>query len=155
VNFEKFVGEALIIDVSKKGVGHGITYQDLEPYSREVTEGDILLFFTGTSEYWNKGNNNIQTQLFSYLDPSGADWIIEHTIKCIGIDSLSIEKYGSKASHSHKKLLSNGIGIIEGLSNRLKDLSGKRGFLVCLPLPLKGLDASPVRPILFDIPDKL
>jgi kynurenine formamidase len=153
VTLQKFIGEAIIIDVSKKETGHGITYVDLEPYSGDVIEGDILLLFTGTSEHWYNGNNNMQTQLFSYLDPSGADWIIEHAIKCIGIDSLSIEKYGSKAGHSHRKLLSNGVGIIEGLSNRLKDLSGKRGFLVCLPLPLKGLDGSPVRPILFDIPD--
>ena len=155
VTLGKFMGEAIIIDLSKKGVGHGITYHDLEPYSGEVIEDDIVLIFTGTSEYWYDTNISIQTQQFSYLDPSGADWIIDHGIKCIGIDSLSLEKYGSKSSESHKKLLSKGIGIIEGLNNKLKALSGKRGFLVCLPLPLKGLDASPVRPILFDIQDRL
>ncbi len=154
VTLEKFMGEAIIIDLSKNEVGRGITYQDLEPHSGEVIEGDIVLIFTGTSEYWHNTNSNILTHHFSYLDPSGADWIIDHRIKCIGIDSLSLEKYGSKSSESHKKLLSKGIGIIEGLNSKLKELSGRRGFLVCLPLPLKGLDASPVRPILFDIQDR-
>jgi kynurenine formamidase len=48
-------------------------------------------------------------------------------------------------------LLSKSIGIIENLNSNLKQFAGKRMFLVCLPLPLKGVDGSPARAVLFDI----
>ncbi len=77
--------------------------------------------------------------------------MVDHNIKCVGIDSFSMEKYGFQKGLTHEKLLSSGIGIIEGINSKLKEFVGKRMFLVCLPLPLKGIDGSPVRPILFDM----
>jgi kynurenine formamidase len=61
-----------------------------------------------------------------------------------------MEKYGFQKGLTHEKLLSNYIGIIEGISSNLKEFVGRRMFLVCLPLPLEGIDGSPVRPVLFD-----
>jgi kynurenine formamidase len=62
-----------------------------------------------------------------------------------------MEKYGFQRGLTHEKLLSNGIGIIEGISSKLKEFVGKRMFLVCIPLPLEDVDGSPVRPVLFEI----
>jgi arylformamidase len=134
---DKFVGEAVIADVSKSP-GGGIAAEDLHV---DVKEGDILLIHTGTGE---------RTTDFSYLDVSAAEWMINHKIKCVGIDTLSVEKYGSKDAPVHKLLLSNGIGIIENLAN-LRQFVGKRALLVCLPLPLKGVDGSPARAILLEM----
>jgi kynurenine formamidase len=64
---------------------------------------------------------------------------------------LSIEKFGFTEGTSHNILLSEGIGIIEGLNKGLKDFVGRRMFLVSLPLLLKGIDGSPARTILFDL----
>ena len=58
---------------------------------------------------------------FTYLELSAVDRIVDHEIKCVGIDTLSVEKYGYKEGLSHKKLLSNGIGIIENLNSNLKN----------------------------------
>jgi kynurenine formamidase len=63
--------------------------------------------------------------------------MMEHRIKCVGIDTASIEKYGRKDASVHKMLLASNIGIIENLAN-LKQFIGSRMFFVCLPLPLKG-----------------
>jgi kynurenine formamidase len=95
-----------------------------------------LLLYTGTNDKWNKekaleGNN------FTYLELSAAEWIVDHVIKCIGIDTLSVEKYGFKEGLTHKKLLSNNVGIIENLNSNIRGFAGKRMFLVCLPLMLK------------------
>jgi arylformamidase len=76
--------------------------------------------------------------------------MIDRGIKCAGIDTLSIEQYGSKGAPAHKLLLSNDVGIIENL-NKLKQFVNKRMFLVCLPLPLKGVDGSPARAVLFEM----
>lgn len=64
-----------------------------------------------------------------------------------------MEKYGFIECSTHKILLSNNIGIIEGLNSILKCLIGNRMFLVCLPLLFKGIDGSPARAILFNIND--
>lgn len=146
VSLSTFIGEAIILDLSqdaRKGIGS----DDLErcSSSANIRRGDILLLYTGTSDLWGVGES-ARTN-FSYLDPSGADWIIAHGIKCIGIDSFSVERFGFDEAVSHKKLLSSGIGIVEGLSNMLKNIVGRRVYFVCLPLRLENLDGSPVRAI--------
>src|SRR5918911_3626474 len=146
----KFLGESIVVDLSeKRNIGEGVTCSDLEAYSKGIKNDDILLIYTGTSEYWMK-DQNIKYN-FTYLEPSAAQWIVDHHIKCIGIDTFSVEKYGSKEGSSHKILLSSSVGIIENLNSNLKNLSGKRVFLVCLPLLLEGVDGSPARIIAFDI----
>ena len=151
IPLEIFIGECIVLDISKKDIGYGITDSDLDEYSGMIKEndGDIILVYTGTSDQWSK-NENIRTN-FSYLEPSAAQWLVDRRIKCIGIDSFSMEKYGFQRGLTHEKLLSNGIGIIEGISSKLKEFVGKRMFLVCIPLPLEGVDGSPVRPVLFEI----
>jgi arylformamidase len=146
----KFIGESIVIDLSKRcNIGEGITCSDLEAYSKAIRNNDILLLYTGTSEYWMK-DQNIKYD-FTYLEPSAAQWVVDHHIKCVGIDTFSVEKYGSKEGLSHKILLSSSVGIIENLNSNLKNLSDKRVFLVCLPLLLEGVDGSPARTIAFDI----
>jgi arylformamidase len=146
----KFIGESIVIDLSeKRNIGEGITCSDLEAHSKVIKDNDILLLYTGTSEYWMK-DQNIKYD-FTYLEPSSAQWIVDHHIKCVGIDTFSVEKYGSREGLSHKILLSSSVGIIENLNSNLKNLSGKRVFLVCLPLLLEGVDGSPARTIAFEI----
>jgi kynurenine formamidase len=146
----KFLGESIVVDLSeKRNIGDGITCSDLEAYSKGIKNDDILLIYTGTSEYWMK-DQNIKYN-FTYLEPSAAQWIVDHHIKCVGMDTFSVEKYGSKEGLSHKILLSSSVGIIENLNSNLKNLSGKRVFLVCLPLLLEGVDGSPTRTIAFDV----
>lgn len=151
IPLEKFMGECIIVDMSKKSIGNGITDFDLDEYSGMIRKNgkDIVLIYTGTSDQWDK-NEDVRTN-FSYLEPSAAQWLVDNRVKCIGIDSFSMEKYGFQKGLTHEKLLSNDIGIIEGISSKLKQFVGKRMFLVCLPLPLEGIDGSPVRPVLFDM----
>lgn len=138
-----FIGETAIADVSKI-TGGGIAGTDLEASSTPVRPGDILLLYTGTSKHAAGAD-------FSYLEPSAAQWVVDRGLKCIGIDSPSIEKYGSKEGLAHKTLLSNGVGIIENLNSDLKKFAGRRMFLVCLPLFLQGVDAAPSRAVLFEM----
>jgi arylformamidase len=68
-------------------------------------------------------------------------------MKCVGIDSPSIESYRCDGT-VHRELLSHGCIIIE-----LLDLSKVKDgdyTLVALPLRLTGLDGSPARVVLID-----
>jgi arylformamidase len=152
LSIDKFIGEAVILDMSKKRVGQGITDTDLDMHKRMVKGDDIILLYSGTSKRFSKDKN--VTKKFTYLEPSAAKWIVDHQIKCVGIDSYSVEKYGFTEGLTHKTLLSNGIGIIEGINSNLGKFVGNRMFLVCLPLLLKDLDGSPARAIMFDIQKK-
>jgi arylformamidase len=149
IPLQKFIGQAVILDMSTKSIGEGITNVDLDTYSKIVKAGDIILLYTGTSDHWNSDKNIRQN--FTYLEPSAAEWIVNHEIKCIGIDSFSVEKYGFKDGIAHKILLSNMIIIIENLNSNLKKCLGNRMFIVCLPLFLEGIDGSPARVVVFDI----
>ena len=149
IALETFIGEAVILDFSQKGKGNGITDIDLNKYSELIQDGDIILLYSGTSDSWEKYDEIREN--FSYLEPSAARWIVNRKIKCVGIDSLSIGKFGFSEGESHKILLGEGIGIIEGLNKNLKHFVGKRMFLVSLPLFLNGIDASPARTILFEL----
>ena len=146
---DKFMGEAVTLDISNITIGDGITGSDLENYSKVVKHRDILLLYTGTSDKWTK-DDSIRNN-FTYLELSAADWIVDHKIKCVGIDTLSMEKYGFKEGLTHKKLLSNGIGIIENLNSNLKKIISMRTFLICMPLPLEGVDGTPARAVAFAI----
>lgn len=132
---DKFIGEADIVDLA--GVKQ-VTAKDLA--SLQITS-KILLIYTGTGQS--------QTE-FTYLDASAAEWIAARHIKCVGIDTPSVEQFGSREAPVHKILLGNNVGIIENLTN-LKEFAGKKMFLVCLPLVLKGLDGAPARAILLEI----
>jgi arylformamidase len=136
VSLNKFIGEAIIIDASYR---NSITASDFS--GNDIRSNDIVLIYTGTCD---------RRTDFAYLDISAAEWIIEHGVKCVGIDTVSVERYGSKDASVHKMLLARNVGIIENLAN-LKQFTGSRVFFVCLPLPLKGIDGSPARAVIFDI----
>ncbi len=132
----KFIGEASIIDVSGK---KSIRAEDLSEH--DIRSDDVVLIYTGTSDRLTD---------FTYLEVSGAEWMVEHKIKCVGIDTASVEEYGKIDAPVHKLLLAKNIGIIENLAN-FEQFAGSRMFFVCLPLPLKGIDGSPARALLFDM----
>jgi arylformamidase len=88
---------------------------------------------------------------FAYLGLPGDKWIIDHGVKCVGIDPLSMEKYGFKEGVTHKELLSSGVGIIENLNSNLQRIIGVRTFLFCMPLPLKDVDGTPTIAVAFSI----
>lgn len=150
----KFIGETMILDMSdledhRNGDDKGITANEFERYSDNIKKDDIVLLYTGSNDP-SKAPESIMKE-FSYIESSGADWIVDHGIKCVGIDSFSVEKYNFTTPLAHKKLLSNKVGIIENLNTELKKLIGKRMYLICAPLPLKGLDGSPARVLAFNL----
>ncbi|MEM3385693.1 MAG: cyclase family protein [Nitrososphaeria archaeon] len=136
----KLIGNAIVLDFSQKPSNTLISDVDLKKYDKLIKEGDIILFYTGTTELWY---TNLPPRDV-YLDESGAKWLVDKKINCVGIDSLTIESPLTKGI-VHKILLSNEIIILEGLSSDIKKLVGKSILLVCAPIKLKGLDGAPAR----------
>jgi len=42
----------------------------------------------------NKNEYEKTRSNFTYLEPSAADWIVNHDIKCVGIDTIEYRKGG-------------------------------------------------------------
>jgi arylformamidase len=103
-----------------------------------------LLFGTRNSHIWVRSDDSFQTD-FVAITEDGAEWLVSHGIKLVGVDYLSVAPFGDSVP-THTVLLQAGIVIVEGLN--LSQVP--RGFydLYCLPLKLAGSDGAPARTIL-------
>jgi arylformamidase len=83
---------------------------------------------------------------YTAITADAAQWIVDHAIRSVGIDYLSIQCYDDPPD-THRILLRAGIAIIEGLC--LQAVAPGPYYLVCLPIYLVGIEAAPARAILF------
>lgn len=70
-------------------------------------------------------------------------------MKAVGIDSISVDPFGSNTYEVHSTLFQNNVVVIENLSSNLRLLAGKNVLFFCVPLKLKNVEASPVRAFAF------
>lgn len=106
-----------------------------------------ILFKTRNSAFWSESEPQFH-QDFTYLSLEAAKQLVQQGIKLVGIDYLSIEKFGSEKHETHVALLSHGVVILEGLN--LTDVSPGKYELICLPLRLRSNlgDGAPARVVL-------
>ena len=67
-------------------------------------------------------------------------------VKLVGIDYLSIERYGEPNHQTHHILLGNQVTVVEGLD--LRQVSAGLYNIICLPLKLVNSDGAPARVLL-------
>ncbi|MGC8607469.1 MAG: cyclase family protein [Vulcanisaeta sp.] len=139
----KLVGYGYV--VRPKFSGTEITASDLAKVWRSEYDGSIILIETG---WWKK---RAFTKEFLYDFPGlsfdAGKFVVEHKVKTIGIDTLGIEPYNHTDFAVHKLLLSNGIYIIEDLSNLDQLVEGKKYLIVALPIKLQGASGAMARVI--------
>lgn len=137
-----YSGEAMTIDFSSKK-DLKITADDLETKASEI-KGRVVLLYTGFRRIVRRTD---WLQNYTALSEDGAKWLIEKGVKAVGTDALSIEEYDSKDYRVHKLLLQNSIGIIEGLSDELRKIVGRKVLFICLPLKIECAEGAPARAI--------
>jgi len=103
-----------------------------------------LLLRTQNSELWARGETKFQEDYVA-LTPDAAHWVVDQGIRLIGVDYLSVERYGDKPL-VHRILLGSGVVVLEGLN--LHNVSSGLYELICLPVRLGGADGAPTRAIL-------
>ena len=103
-----------------------------------------MLFHTRNSALWDQEHRQFAADFVAF-DTGGARWLIEHGVRLVGVDYLSVAAFHDLIV-PHQLLLGAGIIPLEGLN-----LTGvKPGLyqLVCLPLKFAGRDGAPARAIL-------
>ena len=102
-----------------------------------------LLIRTTNSETWARRTTFDGD--YVALTADAARWIADRRLRLVGIDSLSIQRWGDDPE-THRILMRAGVAILEGVD--LSAVAPGEYRLTCLPLRLGGAEASPVRAIL-------
>lgn len=134
LSLDALVGPALVVDA--RDVNEEI---DAELVERELPAGcERILFSTRNSELWDQPSFSSD---FVGISPQAASLLVERGVRLVGIDYLSVG-----APETHRKLLSHGVVLLEGLD--LRAVAAGRYRLVCLPLRVVGADGAPARAVL-------
>jgi arylformamidase len=136
---DQMIGTARIIEIRH---ARYITPEELREHN--IKRGERLLFKTRNSSHvWYK---KVFDENFVSISPEAADFLAQKSPKVVGIDYLSVGGFKDDGTYIHRKLLENGIWLIEGL-DLSKIIPGKY-YLNCLPLKLEPGDGAPVRAFL-------
>ena len=140
LDLDKLVGPCRVIaipdDVESIGPEH---LKSLDGVER-------VLFKTRNSAFWDDTTTGFRTD-FTYISPDAARLLAER-VRLVGIDYLSVEKFGSTDFATHLALLEREVVIIEGLDLRAVEPGDYE--IVCLPLKYLGGggDGAPARTVL-------
>jgi arylformamidase len=141
--------EAVVLDVSYKAAGQGVTADDLDRTGVKPEPGQIAVIKTlwtdrafGKPEFWN---NTI------HLEPSVGEWIQSQDVSAVAMDCFPEKPFwlmmltSSERGANHKRWLKAGIPMIQMLT--ALDRVGPKFTLIALPLNLRGMDGAPARVI--------
>jgi arylformamidase len=135
---EMLIGRVRVIEVRARG---GITAEDLS--SVDLSEDVRLLIKTPNSRLW--GDPEFHKDYIGIAE-SGARYLVDHGIKVVGVDYLSVEVFKTPGAPAHHVLLGGGTIVIEGLN--LRDVDPGIYEMFCLPLRIVGSDGAPARVVL-------
>jgi arylformamidase len=130
------MGTCRVLDVTRAGTR--ITANHLKGRLDNVDRLLLKTSFSNTSRF---------EENYPFLTADAARYITLCNMKCVGIDSPSIESYEGDGT-VHRQLLSRGCIIIELLD--LSHVEEGDYTLIALPLRFIGLDGSPSRVVLLD-----
>jgi len=111
----------------------------------DVEEGDAVLFQTTNSSFGLLRRSGFEEN-YVYLSEAAAKRCVALRISMVGIDYLSVDRYGDEAVPAHHCLLENDVLILEGID--LQGVPPGKFILSCFPLRIKGIEAAPVRAVL-------
>jgi len=136
LELSRLVGDAVILDLSGATAAGGVTLgqvQEAVEKAGGVREGDIVFGRMGET---------------GYFATDALEWLVAQGIKLMGVDSGGVELAHdtTHANTNHLTLFRAGIPLVENLAN-LDDLTQSRVKVYALPVPVKGLDAFPLRVI--------
>ncbi len=144
-NIDDYPATAFILPAQVTPIEDKELIQPSELEKLDTRAGDALLFKTENSISGHATSGEFRGS-FVYLSPEAADLCVKRKLGLVGIDFNTIEPCSDDTFPVHKKLLDSGILILESIN--LKEVPPGRYTLFCLPLKMKGAEASPVRAIL-------
>jgi arylformamidase len=134
---DMLVGRTRVVEVPSRS----IAAEDLARF--DLSEDIRVLIKTHNSRWW--GDPQFHADFVGVAE-SGARFLVDHGVKVVGVDYLSIDIYKAPGKPAHHILLGSGTVVIEGLN--LRDVEPGVYEMFCLPLRLVGSDGAPARVVL-------
>jgi kynurenine formamidase len=160
LGLDQLTGDAVVIDVSAKALkdhDYLISINDIKEYEEKhdtIKENTIVLFKTGYGSFYpdaekyfgtsEKGAEGISRLHFPGIDPKAAEWLVQHKIKAVGLDTPSIDYGQSKDFKTHQVLMGANIPAFENVAN-LDQLPDSGAYIVALPMKIKNGSGGPLR----------
>ena len=135
---ELLIGRARVITVDSRA---GVAAEDLDHL--DFSDDIRVLIKTHNSRLW--GSPAFHEDYVGVTE-SGARHLVEHGIKVVGVDYLSVEQFRKPGAPAHHVLLGAGTIVIEGLD--LRDVEPGIYEMFCLPLRVVASDGAPARVVL-------
>lgn len=141
VALDAYLGACRVVDctgvrqVEPRHVGHAL----------DALPPRVLLrtYAKAPTDHWDSA--------FASVAPDTVALLAQHGVRLIGIDTPSLDPQESKTMDAHHAVRAHGIAILEGVV--LDDVPAGDYELIALPLKLAGMDASPVRAVLRQLPE--
>jgi len=141
-----FMGRAVYVKICHLKPNSHILPADMERASGgKIRQDDIVIIDSQypIEPFTGKTNTSEDPRLFVCREV--AEWFAEKRVKCVGFgDGVSIENNNEDVCAFHDVLMARNIVFLEVLKN-LDQLTTDVFFMSFSPLPIKGLDSSPVR----------
>lgn len=143
LDLDKLIGECRVVEIDRNALS--ISAEHIKDLKLKGVER--ILFKTRNSKFWSEPEKGFRKD-FTYIEPEAAKELVKLNIKLIGIDYLSVEKFGAESFETHITLLKREVIIIEGLD--LRAVSAGVYELICLPLKIAAGtgDGAPARTVL-------
>lgn len=136
IPIEQLAGEAVILDLTNAEAEGGVTLEQVQSAASlagGIESGDIVFGQMGRTKYFST---------------AALQWLVDQEMKLMGVDSGGVELMHDEthANVNHLVLFRANIPLIENLTN-LAAVSQPRVQVYAMPVPVKGLDAFPLRVI--------
>lgn len=136
---DRFMTDAVILDLTSKRAGQPIDDEDLEAAEEgaglALRERESVILYTGSSK----------SSPGAYLSRNGAEYLEFKGVGLVGMDVASIDSLESPEMPAHRILLGKEILVLERLCN-LDAIESSRFRLASFPLKLNAA-GSPVRAV--------
>jgi len=146
--FDHFAGRGVLLKLDTCEPKALITRHDLETADQgRVQKGDVLIL-----------DSRFQSEPFiispddqrPHLSRESAEWFLEKGVKAVGFgNGICIEQNIEHCNACHDIMLGNDILFLEVMKN-IEQLNSDIFMILYLPLPIKGLDASPVNIVVLE-----
>jgi len=141
IPLEKLIGPALVIACSPSAA-----IIDAAELNKHRWQGAKRVLFKTRNSYDNFWADRQFHKDFVAIAPDAARLLAEAGVELVGIDYLSVEKFGSPEPLAHLALLRKGVVIVEGLD--LRQVEPGEYDAIVLPIKLAGREAAPTRVLL-------
>ena len=137
-----FMGPAIRLDFRHKQVNEPISLEDFRA-AGDIQVGDHVIMWQGRDGQYRTPASHQRP----YVTEEAIAWLLDdRKVRLLGTDSSGFEVRGATGHPNHTRWFAHDAAVLECLCN-LDQIGGPRFTLFALPLPVKGLDACPVRAI--------